>query len=139
MDTIRLLALFSENKTGQLAKVTALLAQAHINIRWVTIATSNGFGVIKLLVDDCDLAYRQLKHNAVPVSLVEVLAVEVEDKPGGLNAVATCLAENNINVENASGFVSNNRAVLLIEANPLPEARRILEKHGLRLLVCGAL
>jgi hypothetical protein len=134
MDTIRLLAIFAENKSGQLARVTGLLAEANINIRWVAIAASEAFGVVKLLVDDCDVAYRQLKHNGVPVSLLEVLAIEVQDQPGGLHQVASCLAENNINVENASGFISNRRAVLLIETKQLAEARRVLEQKGHRFL-----
>ena len=67
-----------------------------------------------------------------------MLAIEVEDKPGGLRAVASCLAENQINVENASGFVSNNRAVLLIEVKDIAEARRILKEQGLRLLSAKA-
>jgi hypothetical protein len=134
METIRLLAIFAENKTGQLARVTSLLAEANINIRWVAIASSEAFGVVKLLVDDCDLAYRQLKHNGVPVSVLEVLAIEVADRPGGLHRVVSCLAESSINVENASGFISNHRAVLLIETKQLAEAKRVLEEKGLRLL-----
>ncbi len=134
MDAVKLLAIFAENKTGQLARVTGLLAEANLNIRWVSIASVETFGVIKLLVDQCDLAYQQLKHAGVPVSLVEVLAIEVADQPGGLFAVASSLAADNINVENASGFVSNSRAVLLLEVKELAAARRILESKGLRLL-----
>ncbi len=134
MNPVRLLAIFAENKTGQLTRVTSLLKEANINIRWVTIASSETFGVIKLLVDEPDLAYRQLKHNGLPVSLVEVLAIEVEDKPGGLCAVAGTLSKHNINIENASGYVSNNRAVLLVEVKDPAPARRVLEAEGLRLL-----
>jgi hypothetical protein len=138
MDTIRLLAIFAENKAGQLARVTGLLSEANINIRWVAIASTESFGVVKLLVEDPDLAYRQLKHNGVPVSLVEVLAIEVQDQPGGLHRVANCLAENHINIENASGFVAQNRAVLLIEASDPAQARRVLEEKGLKLLGANA-
>jgi hypothetical protein len=134
MDPVRLLAIFTENKAGQLARVTALLKGANINIRWVTIASSEKFGVIKLLVDEPALAYRQLKHNGLPVSVIEVLAIEVEDKPGGLCAVAATLAKHNINIENASGYVSNGRAVLLVEVKDLAPAKRVLEEQGLRLL-----
>jgi hypothetical protein len=65
---------------------------------------------------------------------MEVLAIEVEDKPGGLQAVADCLARNKINVENSSGFVSNNRAVLLIEVQDVARVRQTLAKQPLRLL-----
>lgn len=87
-----------------------------------------------MLVDKTDLAYQRLKQDGLPVSRVEVLAVEVEDKPGGLLKVADCLTRAQINIENASGFVSNNRAVLLIEVRELARARQVLEAVPLRLL-----
>ena len=114
-----------------MARITQVLAAAGINIRWVTIATDESLGVIKFLVDKSDLAYRSLHQAGWTVSLVEVLAIDVADKPGGLHAVADCLAKNKINVENSSGFVSHNRAVLLIE---VAAARASLAKQHLRLL-----
>lgn len=134
MNTIKLLAIFAENKTGELARVTGLLAEANLNIRWVTIASTEAFGVIKLLVDDSDMAFRQLKHNGVPVSIVDALAIEVEDKPGGLHKVARSLAANEVNIENASGMISNGRAVLFIETAQSEQAAEILQKQGFRLL-----
>ena len=134
MSAVNLIAVFAENKLGQMERITKVLADAGVNIRWVTIATDESLGVIKFLVDKCDLAYRKLHEAGWTVSLVEVLAIEVEDKPGGLHAVADCLARNRINVENSSGFVSNNRAVLLIEVQDITGARQILVKQPLRLL-----
>ena len=134
MSAVKLVAVFAENKLGLMARVTKVLAEAEVNIRWVTIATSGPFGVIKLLVDKCDEAYQRLKQSGFPVSLIEVLAVEVPDKPGGLHAVAQCLSDNRISLDNSSGFVSNGRAVLLIELKDLLPAQPILEGHGLKLL-----
>ena len=134
MSAVNLIAVFAENQLGQMARITKVLADAGVNIRWVTIATNERLGVIKFLVDKCDLAYKGLQGKGWTVSLVEVLAIEVEDKPGGLHAVADCLARNQINVENSSGFVSNNRAVLLIEVQDIAGARQILTKQTLRLL-----
>jgi hypothetical protein len=134
MKTFKLVAVFSENKLGQLTRTTEVLAKAGINIRWVAIATSDSFGVIKFLVDQCDQAFQQLKQHGFTVSLIEVLAIEVQDKPGGLHLVSKCLSDNNINVQNSSGFVSNGRAVLLIEVKDIAQARAVLDKNGLRLL-----
>ncbi|HUJ11488.1 MAG TPA: ACT domain-containing protein [Verrucomicrobiae bacterium] len=134
MSAVNLIAVFAENQLGQMARITKVLADSGVNIRWVTIATNETLGVIKFLVDKCDLAYKSLHEKGWTVSLVEVLAIEVEDKPGGLYAVANCLARNQINVENSSGFVSNNRAVLLIEVQGVAKARQILAKQPLRLL-----
>ena len=134
MSAVNLIAVFAENQLGQMARITQALADAKVNIRWVTIATSEEFGVIKFLVDKCDLAFKTLHAGGWTVSLVEVLAIEVEDKPGGLNAVAECLARNKINVENSSGFVSNKRAVLLIEVDNIAQVRQVLTSQHLRLL-----
>ncbi len=134
MSTVKLVAVFAKNQTGQLAQVTQVLADAGINIRCVTIATSESFGVIRFLVDQCDLAFKRLLEQKITCSLIEVLAVEVNDQPGGLNKVAGCLARHNINVQNSSGFVSNKRAVLIMEVKDIPQARAALEQDGFRLL-----
>jgi hypothetical protein len=134
MSAVNLIAVFAENKRGQMARITKVIADAGINIRWVTIATSETFGVLKLLVDKPDLAFDRLQQAGWTVSRVEVLAIEVQDKPGGLYAVADCLAKSGVNVENSSGFVSNNRAVLLIEVADIAKAGKALVAAGLRLL-----
>ncbi len=134
MSAVKWVGVFAENKLGLLARVTQVLAEAGINIRCVTIATTERFGVIKFLVDRCDAAHQKLKQAGFTVSLTEVLAIEVADQPGGLYAVARMLAENAINVENSSGFVSNNRAVLLIEVKDAAQARQTLRSQPLHIL-----
>lgn len=134
MNAVQLVAVFAENKPGQTARITKILADANVNIRWVTVASSGPFGVMKFLVNDADLAYQALKHDGYVATLVEVLAVEVPDQPGALHAVADCLARYQINLDNTSGFVANRRAILLIETTNLPGARAALEQHQLRVL-----
>jgi hypothetical protein len=129
-----MVAVFAENKPGQTARITRILAQANINIRWVTIANSGGFGVMKFLVNDSQVAYEALKHEGFVTTFLEVLAVEVADKPGALQTVAECLAQHDINLENTSGFVAKNRAILVVEVHELAEARSALEQQGLRVL-----
>ncbi len=134
MSAVYLVAVFVENKPGQTARITRLLADAGVNLRWFTIANSGSFGVMRFLVDQRDIAISALKEKGVMVSPVEVLAVEVPDKPGSLQAVADLLGRNNINLDNSSGFVAGNRAILIIEVHELAQARTILEGQGLRLL-----
>jgi hypothetical protein len=134
MSAVNLVAVFVENKPGQTARITKLLAEADVNVRWVTIANSGNFGVMKFLVDRHDLAVRALKTNGLMVSDLEVLAVEVTDKPGSLQAVADMLGGNSINLDNCSGYVANNRAILVIEVHQIAQARAVLEKQGLHLL-----
>jgi hypothetical protein len=134
MSAMNLVAVFAENKPGQTARITKILTDAGVNICWVTIASSGSFGVMKFLVDKCDLAVQSLRAHGLMVSLLEVLAVEVENKPGSLQAVAELLFCNGLNLDNCSGFVANNRAVLVIEVHELARAQALLEKKGFRLL-----
>ena len=134
MSAVRLLAVFAENKPGQTARIAKVLADAGVNIRWVTIANSGSYGVMKFLVDQSEVAYQSLRQKGLMVSYLEVLAVEVRDKAGALQAVAEALGKNHINLDNTSGFVANHRAILLVEVHDLAPARAILEQEGLHVL-----
>ena len=134
MQPVHLLAVFAENKPDQLARVTRELADARVNIHWVGIADMQRFGVIRFLVDKCDLAYEWLKQHGFTVSRVEVVAAEVEDHPGSLYTVASALSTAGISLNNVSGFVFNHRAILLIEVSDLARAREVLALHGRHLL-----
>lgn len=81
MHTVKLVAAFCENRPGLLARLTRVLAEADIKIRWMTIATSSTFGVAKVLVNHPDRALERLRQAGFTASPVEVLAVEVADRP----------------------------------------------------------
>jgi len=134
MSAVKLVAVFSENKPGQTARITKIIADAGVNIRWVTIASSGPFGVMKFLVNKCEAAVEALKQKGLAVNFLEVLAIEVKDQAGALQAVAESLAKHSINLDNTSGFVANQRAVLVLEVHDLPKARTVLQKQGLRVL-----
>jgi hypothetical protein len=89
---------------------------------------------MKFLVSDPETAYQALKHEGFVAKLVDALAIEVPDKPGGLHAVADCLAGHNINLDNASGFIANNRAIMVLEVPDVAKARDVLQKQGFRVL-----
>jgi hypothetical protein len=136
MQRAKILAIFVEDKLGQLALTTQTLAEAGVNIRWVTIATSDKFGIMKFLVDDTEKAVQALRHNGFTVSLNEVLAIEVQDQPGGLQAVAQTLAQHRISIENASGFViaSKKKAVLILEVENLETVEKLVRSKHLHVV-----
>jgi hypothetical protein len=133
---VKQLAIFVEDKLGQLAQTTQALSDAGVNIRWVTIATSDKFGVMKFLVDDSEKAYQALQKQGFTVTLMEVLAIEVQDQPGGLHAVAEILARHDISIENASGFVitSRKKAVLILEVQDLERVEKLIKSRHLHLV-----
>ena len=126
--------LLPRTNRGRSPSFTKILANANINIRWLAVASTGPYGVMKFLVSDPKLAYQAFKHEGLIAKLVDALAIEVPDKPGGLHAVADCLAGHNINLDNASGFIANNRAFMVIEVSDHGAAREVLQKHGFRVL-----
>ncbi|MCP4406154.1 MAG: ACT domain-containing protein [bacterium] len=128
------LSVFAENKPGRLDHITEILAKAQINIRAIKISDLGEFGVIKALVDDPDSAYQVLKEGAVSVSKKAIVAVVVNDSPGGLHQVLKILTQQNINVEDSYGFVMNNRGILVIEVENVPSVNELFEDSGLHLL-----
>ena len=136
MHRVRLVAVFVEDKLGTLARTTRVLAEAGVNIRWVGIASGDRVGVVRFLVDLVPAAQKTLAEHGFAVSLNEVLAVEVEDRPGGLAHPAEVLARHQINVLNASGFVVNSgkRAVLIIEVEDVARAQAVLKAQHISLI-----
>jgi hypothetical protein len=128
MDKVMQVSVFSENKPGRIEKITRIFAQEGINILAISITSTNGFGIIKLLVDKCDAAYAKLKDNGLSVTLSEVLAIEMKDSPGGLHDVSQILSEKGVNIENAYVYVveSRARAFLLVEVKDIEKAKEML-------------
>jgi len=136
IDTVRQLSVFAVNQPGKLTRITRLLAQHGINIRAVTIASGDRYGVIRLLVADPDKAFRVLQAADLSVALVPVLAISMPDAPGGLQGIVDRLSHHCINVEDAYGFVveAGVRAVLIAEVEDMPRAAQLLIRDGLTLL-----
>ena len=135
------LSVFAENKPGRLAKVTGILKKGRINIRAITIATSDGFGMINLIVDDPEGARSILEDEGLTVSMKEVVAVVIEDRPGGLDKLVQLLSDEDINIENAYGFVleSHEKAVFVVDVDQLEKTQKVLEDAGLETLDAQAL
>lgn len=136
MNAIQQISVFAQNRPGKIKRITKILSQNNINIRAITIASGDDYGVIKLLVDHPHKAYKALKDEGLSVALNEVLAVQMEDRPGGLHHLMQSLAENNINVEDAYGFVikSGEIAVLVINIAEIDKGKKILSSKNIKLL-----
>lgn len=91
------ISVFLENQAGRLSHVTRVLGDAGINIRALSIADTSDFGILRLIVNDPEKAYKILKEANFTVSATEVIAVQIPDSPGGLAAVLEQM--ENINIE----------------------------------------
>lgn len=97
--TIQQITVFLENRSGQLAEVTALLAANHLDIRAISIAETSDYGLVRMIVNDAQKASSVLLEAGAILSMNSVWAVRVEDRPGGLAELLSALAENNVSVE----------------------------------------
>lgn len=133
---IRQVSVFLENKSGRLAQVTRVLGNNGINIRALSIADTTDFGILRLIVNDPEKAYQVLKEAGFTVNTTVVIAVEVDDRPGGLADVLQLLDDKGINIEYLYAFVQKaSSAALVVFRVELPdEAIRVLQESGTRLL-----
>ncbi|MCR4441073.1 MAG: ACT domain-containing protein [Peptococcaceae bacterium] len=133
---VKQISLFLENKKGRLAQVCRELGEAGINIRALSVADTTDFGVLRLIVNDPDMAYEVLREKGFVVSITDVLAVQVPDNPGGLAGVLEKLEQAGINVEYAYAFIGTARkdAVVIIRVENPQQALSAIEKAGVSLL-----
>ena len=96
---IHQISVFLENRTGQLAEITHLLAENHIDIRALSIAETADYGLARMIVDDSHKASKILLEHGDILSMTPVWAVEVPDRPGGLAEVLNDLADAHVDVE----------------------------------------
>ncbi|MCK4597567.1 ACT domain-containing protein, partial [bacterium] len=102
---IKQVSVFLENKKGRLAEVTALLARQGVNIRALSLADTADFGVLRLIVSDSVKCFNVLKKNDFVAQMTDVIAVEIDDQPGGLNRVLAVFDKSDINIEYMYAFV----------------------------------
>lgn len=125
-----------DNKPGVLARITSILAQKSINIRSASITSFGESGFINLLVDKPQLGHKILSKEGIPVELKEIIAVLIDDRPGGLDKLLQLLATENINVENGYGFVIESRknAVFVLEIKDSDRAKERIAASGFQTL-----
>ncbi|MCF8054769.1 MAG: ACT domain-containing protein [Deltaproteobacteria bacterium] len=135
------LSIKTENKPGTLARLTNILTKERISIRATTITTAGSFGIVNLIVDNPRKAFFAIEKEGMEVNIKDVLAVLIDDEPGGLNKLTNLLFENGININDAYGFVleSHKNAVFVVAVDSIKKAEALLEKNGFTTLDAEAL
>ncbi len=130
------ISVFIENKEGRLAEVTAILRDAQVNIRALSLADTTDFGVLRLIVNDNDKATAALKKEGFTVGKTQVLAVEVTDEPGGLNRVLDPLSEQDVNVEYMYAFANPQckNAIMIFRFDDIDKAKEILAQNEIKVI-----
>ncbi len=125
-----------ENAPGRLYEVTNALGQAGINLRALSLVETGDFGVLRLLVSDVPTARHIMMENHFPARVDEVVAVEIEDKPGSLAQVLRPLRDANVHVRYMYAFTgfSSGSAVMIFRFSDNDAAIDVLHAQGLKIL-----
>ncbi len=134
--TINQLSIFVENKAGTVAKITKSIADAGVSIRALSVADTQEFGILRLIVSDVEKAKDALHENDCVVSITKVIGVEIPDVAGGLSSVLELMSENSINVEYLYAFItiSGQHAYVVLRVEDNDKAAKILKENGVKLV-----
>ena len=133
---LKQLTVFVENKQGTVVTVTEVLAKNNINIRALSIAETEGFGILRLIVDNETTAEKVLGEEGYLIKITDVVGVKIGDAPGKLSAALKVLNAAGINMEYLYAFMARTErhayVVLRVEDNA--QAEEVLEKAGFHLI-----
>ena len=134
--TINQLSIFAENKPGTIYEITKTIADAGVDIRALSVADTQDFGILRLIVSDIDKAKDALSADNCVVSVTQVIGVAVPDRPGGLSEVLKILKDADINVEYVYAFItiSGKNACVVLRVGDNEKALKILKEAGVTLL-----
>ena len=133
---LKQLSVFLENKPGRLSQPCKALAEAGINIMTLCLADTEQFGILRLMVKEWEKAKSVLEQSGCVVNVSDVLAIEIPDRPGGLDSILSMLEPNAINIEYMYAFTlkRGNNAVLIARIEDADRAIKILHQKGVTIL-----
>ncbi len=129
------ISVFVENKFGRVAKIIELLGENDINISALSIADTTDFGILRLIVDKADEAVSILKESGVMAKCTDVIAVAIDDQPGGLSAVLKIVSAAGIGIEYMYAFLGRKagKALMVLKADDETKLETVLSENGIAM------
>lgn len=131
---VKQISVFLENEPTRVAEVTKTLAKAGVDISALVLSDTIDFGVLRLIVNDNEKAYKVLKENSFIVRLSEVIVVPIAHDTGSLSKVLEVFADDKISIEYMYAFLGKNHgeAFSVFKMEDLGRAKAILDSHGIK-------
>ena len=133
---IKQLTVFVQNKKGTVVEVTDILSQNNINLRALSIAETQDFGILRMIVNDEEAAEKVLAEHGYLIKVIDVVGVKISDEPGRLTAALGVLDKADINVEYLYAFMARTEkhayVVLRVENNEVAES--VLRNEGFKIV-----
>ena len=136
--SIQQISVFLENRAGQLAEITKVLADAGVDLRAISIAETSDYGVLRMIVDDTAQASAVLQDHEYIYSMTPVVVVPVSDAIGGLAPVLNILAEAQIDIEYMYSLFTHvdGKAYMVFRVSDEGKFKALLDSHGIQ--TCSA-
>lgn len=133
---IKQLTVFVENKQGSLVSVTDTLSKHEVNIRALSIAETQDFGMLRLIVNDTATAEKVLSEEGYLIKINEVVGIKIGDAPGKLSAALNVLDEKKINIDYLYAFMSRTEkhAYVVVRVEDNAAAEKAIEDAGLHTI-----
>ena len=131
--SVHQISVFLENRAGQLAEITGVIAENGIDLRAISIAETADYGVLRMIVDDADKATSVLLSHGYILSMTPVIVVAVPDAPGGLAPVLAILAEGEIDIEYMYSLFTHKdgQAYMVFRISDEDKFVALLAQHGM--------
>ena len=135
------ISVFLENRAGQFAEITTVLAENGIDLRAISIAETEDYGVLRMIVDDTQKATSILMAHGYLMSMTPVLVIAVPDQPGGIAPVLATLAEGNLDVEYMYSLFTHieGKAYIVFRVAETEKFVALLKTHGITPSTSGEL
>ena len=132
--TVKQISVCVENRPGAPANLTRILEKSTIDLRALSLAESEDFGIVRVIVDDPYTTIQILKEEGYVCSVTKVIAVEIKDKPGALVKMLNALGDNNVNLEYSYAFLAKkaNSAFMILRVADNEKAIKVLTQNGIR-------
>lgn len=133
---IHQISMFLENKPGRISEPCKVLAKNNINILTLSLADTQQFGILRLIIKEWEQAKKVLEEAGFVVNVTEVVATEVEDRPGGLAKILEIIEKEGINIEYMYAFTfrSGDKAVIVFRFDEPDKAIKTLLEKGINVL-----
>ena len=130
------LSIFVENRTGKLVECMKALSDAGVDIRALSIADTQDFGILRLIVSDTEKAIEHLRKEGFVVKENHVVGIAIDDTAGSLCKVVDLLSENGINIEYMYAFITvlKKSAYIVLRVEDNDACEKLLTEHGVTLV-----
>ena len=132
--SVNQISVFLENKPGTLNNMTNILANHNINIRALSLADTNDFGIVRMLVNNVYEAANVLKEENFIARFTPVLIYAISDEAGSLDKILQSFTESEVNIEYMYAFAGKERAYMIFKVTDVKRAESVLNKKGLKSL-----